>query len=136
MSRASCRAVANTATALPLWRAMRRNEAPRAVLERCSEVAARRSTPAMRLAPSPLRRVVNGLPPEIGVRGHKRSHETKWSSEGKAARVGPTSVRTTCAASAAIPSMRVRSTPANRQNVVRAGCSPRLLRAFSLAGLG
>ncbi len=38
----------------------------------------------MRLAPRPLRLFFNGLPPEIGVRGHKRSHETKWSSDGNA----------------------------------------------------
>lgn len=52
----------------PLVRAIRRNEAPRAVLERCSEVAAILSTPAMRLAPSPLRLFLNGLPPEIWAR--------------------------------------------------------------------
>src|SRR6266545_220440 len=98
MSRARCRAVAKTATAPPLWRAIRRKEAPRAVLERCSDVAAIRRTPAMRLAPRPLRLFFRGLPPEIGVRGHKRSHDTKLSSEGNAARFGPTSVRTTCAA--------------------------------------
>src|SRR6516164_5071793 len=72
---------------------MRRKAAPRAVLDRWSEVAAMRRTPAMRLAPSPLRRFFRGLPPEIGVRGHRRNHETKWSSEGKAASWGPTSVR-------------------------------------------
>src|SRR6266481_1795160 len=67
MSRASCRAVAKTATAPPLWRAIRRKEAPRAVLDRWSEVAAIRRTPAMRLAPSPLRRFFRGLPREIGA---------------------------------------------------------------------
>ena len=86
----------------PLWRAMRRKAAPRAVLDRWSEVAAMRRTPAMRWAPSPLRRFFRGLPPEMGVRGHRRNHETKWSSEGKAARWGPTSVRTTWAAPALI----------------------------------
>src|SRR6266446_2975687 len=93
MSRASCRAVAKTATAPPLWRAIRRKEAPRAVLDRWSEVAAIRRTPAMRLAPSPLRRFFRGLPPEIGVRGHRRNHETKWSSDGKAARLDRKSTR-------------------------------------------
>ncbi len=136
MSRARCRAVAKTATAPPLWRAIRRKEAPRAVLERSSEVAAIRRTPAMRLAPRPLRLFFKGLPPEIGVRGHRRNHDTKWSSDGKAARWGPTSVRTTWAAPARMPSTRVKSTPANRQRVVRAGCAPRALMAFSLAGLG
>src|SRR3989304_2719373 len=135
MSRASCRAVPKTATAPPLRRAIRRKEAPRAVLERSSDVAAIRRTPAMRLAPSPLRRFFKGLPPEMGVRGHRRNHETNWSSDGKAARLGPTSVRTTWAAPALIPSSRVKSTPAKRQSVVRAGCSPRALMAFSLAGL-
>ena len=46
--RARWRAVAKTATARPLWRAIRRKEAPRAVLERWSDVAAMRRTPAMR----------------------------------------------------------------------------------------
>ena len=135
MSRASCRAVAKTATAPPLWRAVRRNEAPRAVLERCSEVAAILSTPAIRLAPRPLRRFFNGLPPEIGVRGHKRSHETKWSSrEGGEVR-----------ADLRQDDLRgIRPHPVDAGQIdasespelVRAGCSPRPLMAFSLAGLG
>src|SRR5260370_20266875 len=66
MSRASCRAVAKTATAPPLWRAIRRKEAPRAVLDRWSEVAAIRRTPPMRLAPRPLRRFL----PETSPRGN------------------------------------------------------------------
>src|SRR5215831_9984266 len=115
---------------------MRRKAAPRAVLDRWSDVAAMRRTPAMRLGPSPLRRFFRGLLPEMGVRGHRRNHETKWSSEGKAASWGPISVRTTWAAPALIPSTRVKSTPVKRQRVVRAACPPRALRAFSLAGLG
>src|SRR5262245_17481563 len=109
MSRARWRAVAKTATAPPLRRAIRREEAPRAVLDRWTDVAAIRKIAAMRLAPSPLRRFFSGLPPEIGVRGHRRNHETKWCSDGKAVRLGPTSVRTTWAAPALIPSTRVKS---------------------------
>src|SRR6266478_725578 len=88
MSRASCRAVAKTATAPPLWRAIRRKEAPRAVLDRWSEVAAIRRTPAMRLAPSPLRRFFRGLPPEIGVRGHRRNHETEMVFRREGGEIG------------------------------------------------
>ena len=69
-------------------RAMRRYSAPSAVLDRCIETAARRSTAATRLAPRPFRRFLRGLLPEMGVCGHKRSQETKCFSVGKAARVG------------------------------------------------
>jgi hypothetical protein len=31
----------------------------------------------MRLAPLLLRRLLTGLPPEMGVRGQRRNHETK-----------------------------------------------------------
>ena len=55
-----------------------------AVLERWSVVAATRSAMAMRLAPRPLCLFFfRGLPPEIGVRGHRCSHDTKLCSLGR-----------------------------------------------------
>jgi len=49
------------------------------------------------------------LPPEIGVRGHSRSHDTKWSSVENNATLDPISVSTICAVLALMPSIRVRS---------------------------
>src|SRR5881396_3802554 len=133
MSLASWRAVAKTATAAPLRRATRRKEAPRADLERWRAEAAVRSTPATRLAPRPLRRFVRGLPPEMEVRGQSRSQETKSSSEGNAARFGPTSVKTTLATPALMPSMRVRSTPVAGHLVLDQ--APRGVGQVDLSGL-
>src|SRR5262245_18398809 len=90
-----------------------------------------RSAPATRLAPRPLRRFLSGLPPEMGVRGHRRSQEARWSSDGNDATLAPIAVSTTCAVPALMPSMRVRSTPENRHGASRPGCSPRPLMAFS-----
>jgi hypothetical protein len=66
----------------------------------------------MRLAPRPLRRFFRGLPLEIGVRGHSRSHDAKWSSDGNDATLDPISVSAICAVPALMPSIRVRSAPA------------------------
>ena len=44
-------AVTKIATFIPFWRALLRGAAPGAELERCSDIAAKRNTPAMRVAP-------------------------------------------------------------------------------------
>ena len=54
MCTASLRAVANTAVAAPLRRAILRNEAPRTEDDLLSDNAAMRGTAAIRLAPVPL----------------------------------------------------------------------------------
>ncbi len=78
-----------------------------------------RSTPEIRFAPILLRRFLIRFAAGDRVRGQSLSHDTKWFSEGNEDTFGPTSVRMICAAPVLMPSMRVRSTPANCQSVVR-----------------
>ena len=68
MSRARGRAVAKTATAPTLVAGDATEGGPEGRLGALEQVAVMRRTPAMRWAPSPLRRFFGGLPPEMDVR--------------------------------------------------------------------
>ena len=91
----SLRDVAKIATFIPSWRVLRRNVASSALLERLSDVAAMRSTFAMRVAPMPGPRFLPArvLPPETAWRGASPSQLTKCFSLGNADKYAPISVK-------------------------------------------
>ena len=115
MTQASLCAVAVMALGAPRWAFLRRRKPPRALSERCSALAARRSAAAARLAQALVLELMT-LPPVMRLLGLSPSQDAKCLALGHFVISVPISLSTLSAVKPSTPSIRVRSTPVIRYN--------------------
>ena len=95
----------------PRWDFFRRRKAPRALLERCSALAARRKRLAAARLPLALVFELMTLPPVMRLLGLSPSQDAKCLALGHFVISVPISLMTFSAVKPSTPSIRVRSTP-------------------------